>query len=330
MVFLAGSPTLLLDTLTIGPMGQTDLIDPGGAGRVDYEDLFHFLNVEPIVLRLDSYYIHPKSRVFSHRLTRLECFSVLATRESHDHIRIWSSILSSTPNLIHLALQCNTEYYAQRGPLPDITIRLPFLENLSLSGTFAWLATLISSAPLPRLNSVTLDVQAPLDPHTCIDRLAAAAPQMLSISVSFEFKGSPEELKSGWAQIFQRLLCLRYLAFFEMDHELVSSVLEAVELPATLTDLRLERMQFGSISWAPLIVKRPRTTFSFVGYDDALTMLNEDGDVFVVRAAQHDECYDPGMYPNVRVESDLAIVVCVTIYPSLSRPGLSSFCYREG
>ncbi|KAG8678989.1 hypothetical protein FRC08_017307 [Ceratobasidium sp. 394] len=134
------SDTVMLDSLTIGPMGQAALVvDDPFSPKTDPDtarSAFQKMNVRPAALRVDTYPIAFSPTVFSPHLTVLEVFTAGQYRDP-PNLTEWKEILSCTPQLVFLRLWSArhlTFYYVNPPTLP--LLHLPALRHLELSGAF--------------------------------------------------------------------------------------------------------------------------------------------------------------------------------------------------
>jgi hypothetical protein len=327
MLFLGNLETpLVLDSFTIGPMGNTVLLpDDRPDALSEHLGLFQALKVETNVLRVDSYPISPASSVFSARLTTIEVFSAPYKDTQIAIYELWGTILRSTPNLTSLTLwHPSSQGYFLNEVLEtwhDTPISLPSLENLNLNSMYLEIALLLAYSPLPKLERLRLDSSASRNFSLYIDRLAAVAPHISSLAISCPRKRRGEV--GVWKQALQKLKSLQQLTFFEMDTPIITAILSRYNLPATLTDVRLERMYISSLPyWPPYRLAEDRTLkLNVVGYDQTFTFGSRDGrayticedDVDVDEPDSSSEVIHSSRGPNITVTGDLLLVRVSTL-----------------
>ncbi|KAG8705494.1 hypothetical protein FRC08_001651 [Ceratobasidium sp. 394] len=268
---------LQLDCLTVGPMGKTVLF-PGLEFDAEHSVPFRTLKIEPKVLRVDSYRFPAECAVFSARLTTIEMFSVPDVY-GPPTLAIWANILASTPSLIFLTLWHETSWGTLLDSISEgwskSPISLPSLKYLSLSTSYLEIMLLLAYSPLPKLEHLRIDSGSSKNVAQYIGRLAAVAPCLSNLAVSFPRR--PRYSEVAWNEALQKLQALRHLTFFEMDPYIARRVLELRNLPQTLVSARLERTLDGtSTRWPPTYASEHPPTLSFLGYDSTVLIRSAD------------------------------------------------------
>ncbi|KAG8743203.1 hypothetical protein FRC10_000274 [Ceratobasidium sp. 414] len=272
---------LKLDSLTVGPMGKTAFF-PGLEFDAKHPGPFGALKIEPTMLRVDSYRFAAECAVFSTRLTTIEMFSVPDVDGPPTH-ELWGDILTSTPNLMSLTLWHQTPRGTFLDRVPErwskTPILLPSLRYLSLSTSYLEIMLLLAYSLLPKLEHLRIDSSSSKNLPLYIGRLAAVAPCLSNLAMSFP---RTRYSTSRWNETFEKFQSLRHLTFFEMDSAIARRILELENLPQTLTSVRLERTQgHDPIEWSPVHAEDP-PTLSFVGYDNAVRMRSVNGTYQVI------------------------------------------------
>ncbi|KAG8793548.1 hypothetical protein FRC12_002418 [Ceratobasidium sp. 428] len=272
------SSPLHLGSLTIGPMGSTELVSheclgqrPIGDDAIACPDIaaarFHFekLNVSCNVLRIDTYPTSVSPNLFSSRLTVLEVFFGDYGRFDSDHFAQWRYILSQTPNLVDLRLKSfrYLDSYPIYSAYPtdpiystgtdDSPFELPVLERLELAGGFVWfIRSLGEEALFPRLEFLSLT--SPSVPRVLGLSLASIASIRPPIR---QLRICAGALK--WCgDIFQSFHLLQEVTFLEMSWKHVIMILGyLVGLPGLL-HIRLEHIWDMNIADPRFKTLRPR------------------------------------------------------------------------
>ncbi|KAG8737284.1 hypothetical protein FRC10_008374 [Ceratobasidium sp. 414] len=288
MAFLGSLPEPIeLDSLTIGPMGNATLSWPDEAFLTIPEHLVsqRELNIQPAVLRMDSYPIDCLAISLSARLTTM----VILSEPIEESVNInmenalyhrWGSILCSTPNLVSLTLwhSCPRGTFLDSVPegWAEDSVPLLSLQYLNLSNRYVELCLLLACSPLPNLKNLTIDSSDGKNVPLYVGKLAAVAPLLSSLAISYP--GKPHASSQPWHEAFQKLQSLQQLTLSEMEESAATGILTLGNLPETLSNVWLERISFRwSIAWPPLhLTSDNPPTLSFLGYDDVLK-INSDG-----------------------------------------------------
>ncbi|KAG8710087.1 hypothetical protein FRC09_000306 [Ceratobasidium sp. 395] len=226
------SETLMMDSLTVGPMGRTVLVvddssvvsNPTGpppmADFTAARSLFRKMNVRPAVLHVDTYPVAFSPTIFSQHLTTLEVYTGNHYTHLPDVVE-WHQILSHTSQLARLCLWSPRHRGVTNGNLPTtITIKLFALEHLELSGAFITLSSLFVESPLPRLDYLLLDfLGVSIDIPGQLARFGLVSPALTQLyigSMSFNPQSSGGEANK-WGKAFRSLGSLQTLTLAEME-----------------------------------------------------------------------------------------------------------------
>ncbi|KAG9123303.1 hypothetical protein FRC07_015126 [Ceratobasidium sp. 392] len=248
--------TVKLDSLTIGPMGRTSLLmdnstveasHPGTSFRfadpAEAKSLFEQINVQPSVLRIDTYPIAFSPVVFSPRLTELE----VLTGNYHHHIPeldTWHEILLSTPQLVKLRLWSARHWGVDPARSLELSpLHLPDLDRLELSGAFIILSPLFTKSTLPMLDYLSLDfVGDSISIPQQLAKIAEVSPALTRLHVgSMSF--SPDSFNPlWWTKTFEAVRSLQILTLFELEWLEAASALTSLAsaVPHTLSHVDLE------------------------------------------------------------------------------------------
>ncbi|KAG8718707.1 hypothetical protein FRC09_012225 [Ceratobasidium sp. 395] len=249
--------TLPLDCLSIDPIDQTLLVIDDGTvpahvdGQISLADatttrsLFQRMNVQPAMLRINTYPIAFSPVVFSSRLTVLEGFS--GSHYTHPpNINEWHQILSHTPQLVQLRLW-NSRHIRSFGPVDSSTLpplQLPSLKYLELSGAFTVLSPLFTKFPLPELECLLLDC---LGTHIYIPKqlseFASVCPSLAQLHVGSACFNPKSTGRMWWTRAFQQMRSLRALKFFEVEwREVELALLQLSSVSHSVVHIELDRI----------------------------------------------------------------------------------------
>ncbi|KAG9085927.1 hypothetical protein FS749_004007 [Ceratobasidium sp. UAMH 11750] len=246
--------TLLLDYLTIGPADQTIVVIDDGtvvsspSGLFPLADsrvtrsLFGDMNVQPSILRVDTYPIAFSPIVFSPRLTVFEVF----TGGHYTHIpdaKEWHEILSHTSQLVQLRLWSSRHRpFDPLDPTRFTPLQLPCLQRLDLSGTYTMLCPLFTQSLLPQLDYLSLDfVGSPICMPQQLVEFASISPALTQLQVgSACFNPTPVN-STGWAKAFRSMNLLQTLRFVETEWREIAVALEQLSaIPHNVTSIKLK------------------------------------------------------------------------------------------
>ncbi|KAG8734993.1 hypothetical protein FRC10_011098 [Ceratobasidium sp. 414] len=252
------SEPLLLDSLTIGPMGQTVLaIDddsiisdpapsmvPPAADSTFARSLFQSMNVKPAALYVDTYPVPFSPIIFSPHLTVLEVFA----GNYHTHLldtNEWHQILSHTPQLTRLRLWSPRHQVVEVADLSaSVPLQLPDLEHLELTGAFIIVSPLFTKSLLPMLQYLRLDcLYGPIDIPRQLAEFGPISPALTWLCVGSMCFSLTLADSMRWEKAFQSMNSLRVLTFAEVEWLEVAVALEELEgIPHELLRVELKEI----------------------------------------------------------------------------------------